>query len=411
MNSRPVLIILIILGLGGLVGLAWVNYRFSIENPGGGDFLPRWIGTRLFLTQGLNPYGEKATLEIQNLYYGRPANADEDPQLFYYPLYSILFFGPFALIKNYALARALWMTLLELSLLILAVLSLKLSNWRLTVVKLSLVLAFSLLWYPGFRNIINGQFAALDSLFIIGALLLIYRKEDTGAGILLALSTIEPQMVVLIIPFILLWSLSVRRYQIIFGTLGGIAVLMVFSLVLLPSWPVDILRQLLSNPSYTVRIKSIPSIIANTVPGINRPLDLFINVVICAYLLFEWVISWAKNERWFIWTALLTLVVTNILLVRTSSAQYVVMLPILFLLSRVWEDRLGRIGQILTWLLFIGITIGLWGLFITTAPGNLEPTIMYLPLPVICLLGLWWARWWAIHPPRVLVDEFATFRE
>jgi hypothetical protein len=303
------------------------------------------------------------------------------------------------------------MTLLELSLLILAVFSLKLSNWRLTVVRLSLVLAFSLLWYPGFRNIINGQFAALDSLFIIGALLLIYRKEDTGAGILLALSTIEPQMVVLIIPFIILWSLSVRRYQIIYGTLGGIAVLMVFSLVLLPSWPVDIIRQLLSNPSYTVRIKSIPSIIANTVPGINRPLDLFINVVICAYLIFEWVISWAKNERWFIWTALLTLVVTNILLVRTSTAQYVVMLPVLYLIGRVWEDRWGRVGQISTWLLFIGLIIGLWALFLATVKDTVEPVVMYLPLPMICLVGLWWVRWWAIRPPRVLVDEFATFKE
>jgi len=30
---------------------------------------------------------------------------------------------------------------------------------------------------------------------------------------------------------------------------------------------------------------------------------------------------------------------------------------------------------------------------------------MFLPLPVLVLIGLYWVRWWIIHPPRTWLDD------
>jgi hypothetical protein len=94
--------------------LTWINYRYSVQNPGGSDFLPRWVGTRQFLMKAQSPYSDETTQEIQQRFYGRPARSDEDQVLFVYPFYSIFLFGPFALIDDYNLARAIWMTVLRL---------------------------------------------------------------------------------------------------------------------------------------------------------------------------------------------------------------------------------------------------------------------------------------------------------
>ena len=62
------------------------------------------------------------------------------------------------------------------------------------------LLLFSITWYHGVRPVINGNAAALVALFIALAFFFIQTKSDRAAGIVLALSTIKPQMVVLLIP-------------------------------------------------------------------------------------------------------------------------------------------------------------------------------------------------------------------
>ena len=60
------------------------------------------------------------------------------------------------------------------------------------------------------------------------------------------------------------------------------------------------------------------------------------------------------------------------------------------------------------WLAIGVLGIGLWGLFLQTVEGNVEHPIMYLPLPLFCLLFLWWVRWWAVRPKRMLYEEMTS---
>jgi len=403
--------VVIVLIAAALAGLTWFNYRFAVQNPGGNDFLARWMGARKWLMEGISPYDERVSLATQQMIYGHPADPaqGEDKNYFVYPLYSMVFFAPFGLL-DFVLARALWMTLLEVSLVALVFASLRVAAWRVSPWRAAALVLFTVLWYHGVRTLILGQFAGIGALLIALSLLFIRQEQDVPAGILLALATSKPQMVVLLVPFVLLWALSRRRMRLIAGFLGGFGGLMLVSLALIPNWPLQMLFQILEYPSYTAYtgLDSPLSYIAGLAPGISRTLNGVLHVALGLYLLVEWVLAWGKDERWFVWAACMTLVVTNLVAYRTATTNYLALLPALFLIFRVWEQRWKSVGRGLVWFSLAALLVGLWALFLSTIQGNQEHPVMYLPLPLFALIGLWWVRWWAVRPPRLLLEEFAA---
>ena len=266
---------------------------------------------------------------------------------------------------------------------------------------------FSLLWYHSLRTIVLGQFASINALLIALGLLLVKSKQDFVAGLVLSLSIAKPQMSFLILPYVLFWALSVKRWELWWGILSGLIIQFGITLALMPDWPAQMIRQVLDYPSYT-NTGSALSIIANAMPGVSRQVNLFLNVIFVGYLLLEWILSWRKDVRHFIWTALLTLVVTNLVVIRTATTNYLMLLPALFFIFARWEERWKVAGQFFVWLTLIAFGVGEWVLFFVTVQGNIEGPIMYLPLPFFCLVGLWWVRWWSIHPPRLRIDEQTT---
>ncbi len=407
-RSSLLSILLLLAAAAALAGLTWANYRFAVDNPGGNDFLARWNGARSWLLDGISPYDPSVSLETQRLIYGRPADpaAGEDVAHFVYPLHSMVFFGPFGLLE-FPLARALWMTVLEVSLVALVFASLAMLDWRVSPLAAAGLVIFSLAWYHGTRTIMVGQFAAVNALLITAALLLIRRGADNPAGFLLALSTAKPQMSFLIVPLVLLWAISTRRRGILGGLLAGLVLLIGVSLLLLPSWPVEMLWQLLDYPNYT-DIGSPLSIIAGAAPGIRGPLNIALNLVAILYLLWTWIDAWGKEFSYFMWAALMTLVITNLVAIRTATTNYIMLLPVIFVLLKSLDERWGRVGRVLMWLLLLLLAAGLWALFLSTVDGNVEHRIMYLPLPAITLLGLWWVRWWTVRRPRLLYEELSS---
>jgi hypothetical protein len=404
-------LVIISLVLAAGIGLTIFNYRFVEQNPGGNDFLARWMGARYWLKEGISPYDPQVSLATQQMIYGHPADAaqGEDLNHFVYPLYSMLFFAPFGLME-FPLARALWMTGLEISTILLVFVSLQLTGWRTSAFKTVILVLFAVLWYHGIRTLILGQFAGVNALLIGLALLLIQQKQDVPAGILLALSTSKPQMAVLLVPFTLLWAFSTGRRGIISGLLITFGVLMLASFALIPNWFIAMIRQITEYPSYTTytNIDSPLSFLADLMPGIRTTLNGVLHVLAALYLLSEWVLAWGKDQRHFLWTAAMTMVVTNLIAYRTATTNYMMLLPVLFLIFRVWEYRWKGLGVGAVWFTMIVFLVGLWALFLTTVQGNQEAPIMFIPLPFFCLIGLWWVRWWAMRPDRLLFDELAA---
>lgn len=375
--------------------LTVANYRFSIASPGGNDFLGRWNAAQYWLVRGVNPYDTQVSQATQRLFYGRLADTKhgEETGDFIYPLPAMLFFGPFGLLP-YTLARALWMTLLELCLPTLVLMGIRLARWKTSGPMLAALMLFSALWYHGLRAVIVGQFAVIEAVLITAALLAIQRKHDIVAGILLALSLSKPQMVVFLLPFILVWAVYGRRWALLGGTLISSAVLTGLSLALIPNWPVLWLRQLVAYPGYAYLGPPV-EILAQMLPRGARWVNLIASGLVLLGMGWAWIRAFGRGERTFLWTSQATLVVTNLVAFRTATTNYVVLLPALILILSVWQSRWGRKGAAAIYLCLLALLGGLWALFLATVVGNTESPAMYIPLPFLLLLGLLWVRWWA----------------
>ncbi len=384
--------------------LTAANYRFALEMPGGNDFLPRWVGAHAWLTEGTNPYDPSVSLAAQEMIYGRPADRErgEDVAHFVYPLPAMIFFAPFGLLP-YPLARAVWMTLLELGLPLLALLGVRLARWKPSASVLAGVMLFSTLWYHGVRAVMVGQFAVFEALLLTAALLAIQRRRDVLAGLLLSLALAKPQMAFLLVPYVIVWGVSARRWRLVASVLlfsaawGGLA------LLLIPDWPILWLRQVLDYPGYTA-LGSPVSIAASALDRGAEAVTAAVTLGLALYLIVEWWLSLGGDDRKFQWAAQLTLVITNLIALRTATTNYVVLVPALCLVAGVWQERWGRrLGVFLAAAVLV-LGVGVWALFLVTVEGNVESALLYLPTPVLTLVGLWWVRWWARREPLLPLE-------
>lgn len=406
--SRYLIIILLaVLGIVTLIGLTWVNYRFSVQNPGGSDFLPRWVGTREFLMTGQSPYSQETTQEIQNRFYGRQARPDEDQALFVYPFYTVFVFAPFALIPDFNLARAVWMTTLMISIVLIAIAGISFSGWKLSPLMLGLVLIFATSNYYSIRPLINSNASILIGLFITGAFLAVRSEQDSWAGLFLALATIKPQVVVLLILFVLIWAVSERRLIIVWSFLGNLALLVAISILFVPNWIWQNLQQVVAYPGYT--LAGTPGeIFMEWVPGVGRQLGYGVSIVLIATLIWEWRAALGKDFRWFLWTAFFTLTATTLVGIRTATENYIVLLPALILVFASWDQEWGKFGRGLVAISYLLLLFGVWWLFLFTVQMGEQPIqspIMFFPLPVFLLIGLYWIRWWVLRPERPLLEQ------
>ncbi len=395
--------VLILLLLAIITGLGIANYRFALETPGGNDFLPRWVGAHYWLVEGISPYDAQVSLAAQKMIYGRAADPTENEDIahFVYPLPSMIFFAPFGLLP-YPIARAVWMTLLEIGLVLLIFVGVQLASWKPSRKLMLLLLIFSIGWYHGFRSVIVGQFAIIEALIMTGALLAIQKQQDNLAGILVGLSISKPQMAALLIPFVLVWAISSKRWELVLWTIGTLTALLGVSLALINDWPLLWIRQLLEYSNYTSNPTTI-TILAGLIPSGSDTLLYGLTILVCLYLLWEWVVALGKGDRWFQWTAALTIVITNLIPLRTATTHYVVLLPALCMIFSAWDERWGKNGRIAIVVSLIVLLIGLWALFLVSLEGNIENDIMYLPIPILCLLGLWWSRWWIVRASSLRV--------
>lgn len=386
--------------------LTYLNYQFSVHNPGGNDFLARWNGARLWVKEGINPYSDEVSLSTQKMIYGRAADVakGEDPNQFVYPLYSMIFFAPLGLLE-YNLARAIFMTILEFCMGAICIVSLKITDWKVNKTTLVGLIFFSIGWYSSVRTIILGQFSGMNALLMLLAILAIQNQQDALAGFLLVLSTSKPQMSYLLVIYVLWWGITQKRWTLVWSMVISFAAVVLLSLAFLPAWPLDWLRQMVAYPEYTHRIGSTLSIIAGWMPGIEGTLNLFLHLGFYLYLLVEWHRSQGQDSPAFVWTAFMTLAITNLVAYRTATPHYVVLLGPLFLICKTLEERWDRNGQMVNLAIFLTLFIGEWALFLSTVHGAEEAPVMYLPMPFLALIALWWTRWWTIKPIHRFFEE------
>jgi hypothetical protein len=200
------------------------------------DLLPRWVGTQAAL-HGEDPYSAEVLRRIQIAYYGRPLTpADHvSPQAFFYPAYIIVLLAPlaalswpaarlvFLLVTCPLLAWSFWLCMRTLQLP---------ASWRRRVV----VLVFACFSWPVIWGLRQQQPAFPVAIAIFAAFFLLSRRRQMLPGVLLAMATIKPQLVLPLLAWVLLWAVLRRMWVFIGSFAGTFALLLAATERIVPGW-------------------------------------------------------------------------------------------------------------------------------------------------------------------------------
>jgi len=206
------------------------------------DLYPRWLGARELLLHGRDPYGAEITREIQLGYYGeildgkRP-NAPKDQQGFAYPAYVVFLLAPTVMVP-FAVLRYVFRVLL----IVLAAASvplwmraLGLRLQRTTTVIIALLMLGSA---PFIYGLFLEQLTLLVCFLLAACCAALAGRRLVTAGILLALSSIKPQLAVGVVAWLGLWTLGdwAHRKKLVWAFVSTMALLWLGAELVLPGW-------------------------------------------------------------------------------------------------------------------------------------------------------------------------------
>lgn len=363
---------------------------FTSKYPGANDFFVRWLGGREYLLNGTNPYDQSVAEQAQLAMFGRLTTPeDKDEAYFAYPLYTLYFFWPLSLLP-YAWAQALWMTLLQFMLIGLTFLSIRLARWSPPKWLFWLTIFWGIFFYNSARAIILGQFSILVGLALLLGLWAVESRRDVLAGMCLAVTTIKPQMVILVLIFLLIWAIFQSRWRIVLSFGFSMLALLLSSMLLVPTWPVDFVRNAIAYSDYVAFGTPLENLLHFLLPAsVAAPLAVLLSILLFLLLLPGWWLAFKGRRGAYTWAIMSTLIIGSLIAFRSATTNQVILyLPIFFFFQRLTGPRAASKAALVEALLFIMM----WGAFILTLAGDWENIMLHGLLPALVLL-LYLADW------------------
>ncbi len=388
-NKKQNYIILALLIMALIALLFFANYTFAKNQPGGTDFLYRWLPTRLVFFEGYeNPYSDKVEYQVELVHHGHAHQEDETPGIFAYPYYTMAVFLPFAFTENFLLARAAWMTLMELAHIAIILISLRISGYKPTKSILIALIFFSLFSAEFLQALVDGNPSSLAALFAVLSLFFIKKKSDRWAGVFLALSTIKPQLVILFFILIWLWAFFKKRWEIISSSLITLSILLGTSFILQPSWLTEFFKDVttytgVASPSTPRAILSywMPTPYANVIAS-----GLTIFSIFALYKI--WAPTSSKGFSALFWASSFTFVIMPFTGITSAKSNYIAMVPAVILLLQYANEKLNKKDALLSAFLWLWIFLS-WLFFYAgrnwVLGGNLIYFVDFYPLPILLL--------------------------
>jgi hypothetical protein len=344
------------------------------------DFYIEWVGSRVAL-QGGNPYSEETTLAIQLGSKGQDVREGEDQLAFVYPYYRVLFNAPLAFLP-YDWATAIWQSVMQASLLAGVLLFVRSLGWRASALDLMSVLLVALFAYPTFGGAMLGQVAVGVLALLLVAFWAFRSEHEYVAGACLALATVKPQLAILVVPFLLLWSLLHRRWGVLVSFFVSLGLLFGVSFLLSPPWLSEFLRVALRYPSYK-NVQTGPGYLLSGCCGEIWP--WLLGLAGATWLIAAWRFALREREHWLDAAFVLTMAMTSFLLPQTSIVNHIALLPAILFLVRHVSSWVGRVA-----LAMLSIA-GSWTAFAALYNTNYDLNMSLPPLVVLLALAAWYA--------------------
>lgn len=266
--TTPLLLALALLGSASMlyyyveIFMPRVNDAHAASELSGGyslghDFFPVWLTSRECLPSGSDPYSPEMTREIQQGLFGRtldsriPSDPPTDYRTFAYPAFTDLLLWPASLFP-FTAARTVFLLLLIVFTAVSVLLWMKtLSVFPAPALSFAVILLV-MCSYPVLEGLYAAQLGLLVGFLLAASLFALHRARLVLAGVLIALTTIKPQMTVLAIAYLLVWSVHRwrERRRFCVALISTIAVLTVAAMLVWPHWIQSWIRVLLAYHHY-----------------------------------------------------------------------------------------------------------------------------------------------------------------
>jgi len=322
------------------------------------DLYPRWVGARELLLRGRDPYSAEVRREIQMGFYGRvlppdPGQKENYQQGFYHPVYIAFLLAPTLKLPFESVQRGFFWLLLGLTV-VGVLLWLRLLRWRLPLWEQAVMIILTLGSLPVMQGLKLQQMTLLVIPLIAAALVLLAGDRPVSAGILLALATIKPQLVLFVLYWLTLWTMADwrRRYRWAVSFLLSLAILCAGSEYYLPHWILRFWRSIHEYRSYTGEMASTAVLIG----GWSRAVELLAFALMTA-------ICWRErrpgaSSEAFALAASLVLAMTVLLVPSYGPYNQALLIPALLMVLKegraMWGRSFVNRGLLITTICLVG---------------------------------------------------------
>jgi len=368
------------------------------------DLYPRWLGARELLLHHRNPYSAEVTRDIQVGYYGRTLDASrpddpKDEERFAYPVYVIFFLGP-TIFFSFPIVKLVFAWFLVVLIGSSVFFWLKVLQWKPPALTVFILLLLTLGCFPTAQGIKLQQLTLLVCGLIAGCAALIACDQLVLAGILLAATTIKPQLVVLLIPWLLFWCISEwkTRKSLLYGFVVSMSALLIGAEITLPGWIGQFCNALVAYRQYTGGGGSVLETLLTPLLGkVSALLLVVLLIAVC------WKTRHAPaGSHQFSGTLALVLAITVTVMPMTAPYNQLLLLPAIYLIVRN-NSLLQRKNPLLLIMSLICTLLILWPWLAT---GALTLASLVLPSATV-------QKGWALPlysslaiPPAVVVVLF-----
>ena len=396
---------LAVIGLVVIGALVAANILWSRLLDGGGSFLSIWVGAREFVLNAGDPYGADVVSRTQLLVYGGSGPQGQNPYRLDVPFFLLPFAFPLALISDASVARGVWISASQVALLgaLVLVIGLLEIRARPSLVAILVLLCLSSLYAVG--AYVEGAPAVLLTLGYIGILWAMQKGMDELAGTIGVLCLFKWEVG---LPFLFLvaWRVSrEQRWRVLAGFGMTLVVLLMLAFLLNPGWFMPFFTAsvgMLRSPHGV----STMSALVRLSPDHGLEIARAVTVILIAMLVFEWAVGRDADFRRFVWNACLVLAATPLVGFRTGLENLVALLPCVVLVALVSLQRHRAalpLGLTFTLLAFALPWFLSWpGTGLTERAAQ---DVLFLLLPLLCLTGMYWTRWWFLRPAQTWLDQ------
>jgi len=357
------------------------------------DLYPRWLGARELLLHKRNPYSPDVTREIQAGYYGRVLdpvrpNDPKDQEAFAYPVYIVFYLAPvvdlpFAVVKQAFLWLLVVMTLAS------ALIWMRVLHWPESGGMQALVLVLTLGSLPAMQGLKLQQMTLLVASLLAIAILLLLKDRQVIAGVLLAAASIKPQVAVLPLLWLAIWTFGDirRRYRWAVAFAAVMAVQIAAAEYYVPHWIPRFWQAIREYREYTGAMP-VAEVFTGTILGRI--------VEVLAFVLLIGACWRARphpaSSSTFAVTTSMVLALTVLLIPTDSVYNQVLLMPALLLLVRdrraIWDRGMGS-------RLFLGIVAVL---VVWPWISSVGLVVLSLVLPSDTIQGAWAVPFWTVVP-------------